>query len=93
MTCLLPWPYLNRTSPELSLHGRVGFGRLGHWFCNERITDINLSELQKTLDAQGIELVENQKESVVGRKALADRTKGAPHLVLNGPSEAKRIFM
>ncbi|KAI0358369.1 hypothetical protein OH77DRAFT_1494092 [Trametes cingulata] len=37
--------------------------------------DINLSELQKTLDAQGIELVENQKESVVGRKALADRTK------------------
>ncbi|KAI0789119.1 CASP C terminal-domain-containing protein [Abortiporus biennis] len=37
--------------------------------------DINLSELQKTLDLQGIELVENQKESVVGRKALADRTK------------------
>ncbi|OBZ67168.1 Protein CASP [Grifola frondosa] len=37
--------------------------------------DINLSELQKTLDAQGIELVENQKESVVGRKGLADRTK------------------
>ena len=38
--------------------------------------DISLSELQKTLDAQCIELVENQKESVVGRKALADRTKG-----------------
>ncbi|KAG6837511.1 hypothetical protein H0H93_008436 [Arthromyces matolae] len=38
--------------------------------------DINLSELQKTLDAQGIELVDNQKESVVGRKALADKTKG-----------------
>ncbi|EJD42675.1 hypothetical protein AURDEDRAFT_145653 [Auricularia subglabra TFB-10046 SS5] len=37
--------------------------------------EINLSELQKTLDAQGIEIVENQKESVVGRKALADRTK------------------
>ncbi|KAG6866697.1 hypothetical protein C0991_011356 [Blastosporella zonata] len=37
--------------------------------------DINLSELQKTLDAQGIELVDNQKESVVGRKALADKTK------------------
>ena len=37
---------------------------------------IGLSELQKTLDAQGIELVENQKESVVGRKALADKTKG-----------------
>ncbi|TFY67935.1 hypothetical protein EVJ58_g1340 [Rhodofomes roseus] len=41
--------------------------------------DINLSELQKTLDAQGIELVENQKESLVGRKGLADRTKGAPY--------------
>ncbi|KAG6898156.1 hypothetical protein C0992_004143, partial [Termitomyces sp. T32_za158] len=38
--------------------------------------DINLTELQKTLDAQGIELVDNQKESVVGRKALADKTKG-----------------
>ncbi|KAH9978937.1 CASP C terminal-domain-containing protein [Lactifluus volemus] len=37
--------------------------------------NINLSELQKTLDTQGIEVVENQKESVVGRKALADRTK------------------
>ncbi|KAI0256284.1 CASP C terminal-domain-containing protein [Lactifluus subvellereus] len=36
---------------------------------------INLSELQKILDSQGIEVVENQKESVVGRKALADRTK------------------
>lgn len=39
-------------------------------------SDINLTELQKTLDAQGIELVDNQKESVLGRKALADKTKG-----------------
>ena len=38
--------------------------------------DINLTELQKTLDTQGIELVDNQKESVVGRKALAEKTKG-----------------
>ncbi|KAG7098747.1 hypothetical protein E1B28_000657 [Marasmius oreades] len=37
--------------------------------------EINLSELQKTLDAQGIEIVDNQKENVVGRKALADKTK------------------
>jgi len=44
--------------------------------------DINLSELQKTLDAQGIELVDNQKESVVGRKALADKTKGLCHLAI-----------
>lgn len=44
--------------------------------CSPIATDINLSELQKTLDTQGIEVVENQKESVVGRKALADKTKG-----------------
>ncbi|RDB24925.1 Protein CASP [Hypsizygus marmoreus] len=37
--------------------------------------DINLTDLQKTLDAQGIELVDNQKESVLGRKGLADKTK------------------
>ena len=45
--------------------------------------DISLSELQRTLDAQGIEIVENQKESVVGRKALADRTKGVCCVVLH----------
>ena len=28
------------------------------------------------MDQQGLELVENQKENVVGRKALADKTKG-----------------
>jgi homeobox protein cut-like len=38
--------------------------------------DIDLAELQRTLDAQGLEVVENQKESVVGRKVLADKTKG-----------------
>ncbi|CAE7146035.1 unnamed protein product [Rhizoctonia solani] len=37
--------------------------------------DIDLSELRKQLDTQGLEIVENQKESVVGRKALADKTK------------------
>ncbi|KAJ8588870.1 hypothetical protein M405DRAFT_819013 [Rhizopogon salebrosus TDB-379] len=37
--------------------------------------EIKLHELQKTLDAQGIEIVDNQKESVLGRKQLADRTK------------------
>ena len=40
------------------------------------VLEINLAELQKTLDAQGLEIVENQKESVVGRKGLAERTKG-----------------
>ncbi|KIJ49673.1 hypothetical protein M422DRAFT_246745 [Sphaerobolus stellatus SS14] len=37
--------------------------------------EVNLTELQKTLEAQGLEVVENQKEGVVGRKALSDRTK------------------
>ncbi|KAG1760583.1 hypothetical protein EDD22DRAFT_759628, partial [Suillus occidentalis] len=37
--------------------------------------DIKLHELQKMLDAQGIEIVDNQKESILGRKQLADRTK------------------
>ncbi|KAF5322540.1 hypothetical protein D9619_001570 [Psilocybe cf. subviscida] len=37
--------------------------------------DVNISELQKTLDKQGVELVDNQKESLVGRKALAEKTK------------------
>ncbi|KAG9127497.1 hypothetical protein FRC07_013035 [Ceratobasidium sp. 392] len=37
--------------------------------------EVGLSELQKKLDTQGLELVENQKESVVGRKGLADKTK------------------
>ncbi|KAG0692017.1 hypothetical protein DFH29DRAFT_818405, partial [Suillus ampliporus] len=44
--------------------------------------DIKLQELQKTLDAQGIEIVDNQKESVLGRKQLADRTKGPYAYVL-----------
>lgn len=46
------------------------------WLTCARL-DIQLSELQRTLDAQGIEVVDNQKESMVGRKALADKTKGA----------------
>ena len=52
---------------------------LGSCYSRPQLTqfiDINLSELQKTLDVQGIEFVDNQKESVVGRKALADKTKG-----------------
>ena len=54
------------------------------------ILDINLAELQKTLDAQGIELVDNQKESVVGRKALAEKTKGQ-RTVLSRGFQAKHI--
>jgi hypothetical protein len=40
------------------------------------LLEISLSELQKTLDVQGEELVDSQKESLVGRKALAEKTKG-----------------
>jgi len=43
---------------------------------NGVLSDISLAELQKTLDAQGIEIVDNQKESMLGRKALAEKTKG-----------------
>lgn len=51
---------------------------------------INLGELQKTLDKQGIEIVENQKENMVGRKRLAEQTRGAlslPILRLRMPVE------
>ena len=41
-----------------------------------RYPAINLHELQKTLDAQGVEVVENQKENVLSRKSLSERTKG-----------------
>ncbi|WVO21140.1 uncharacterized protein IAS62_002445 [Cryptococcus decagattii] len=37
--------------------------------------EINLSELQKNLDATAVELVDNQKENLVGRKKLAEQTR------------------
>ncbi|GAA6058937.1 hypothetical protein JCM10212_002889 [Sporobolomyces blumeae] len=37
--------------------------------------EVNLHELQRTLDSQGLEIVENQKENVVGRKKLAEQTR------------------
>jgi len=41
-----------------------------------------LSELQKILDSQGLEIVENQKEGMVGRKKLAEQTRGQFQLEL-----------
>jgi hypothetical protein len=41
------------------------------------ITEINLSDLQKSLDSTALELVENQKENMVGRKRLAEQTRGS----------------
>nr|ODN99957.1 homeobox protein cut-like [Cryptococcus depauperatus CBS 7855] len=37
--------------------------------------EINLSELQKSLDKTAVEVVENQKENLVGRKKLAEQTR------------------
>jgi hypothetical protein len=42
----------------------------------DELLAINLSEWQSTLDKQGVEIIESQKESVTGRKALSDKTKG-----------------
>ncbi|WOO82006.1 Protein CASP [Vanrija pseudolonga] len=37
--------------------------------------EINLSELQKSLDKTALEVVDNQKENMVGRKKLAEQTR------------------
>ena len=39
-------------------------------------TEINLTELQKTLDTQGLEIIDYQKENTLGRKKLAEQTRG-----------------
>ncbi|OUM68045.1 hypothetical protein PIROE2DRAFT_23437, partial [Piromyces sp. E2] len=36
---------------------------------------INLVELQKTLDEQGLKIINNQKESLASRKQLAEQTR------------------
>jgi homeobox protein cut-like len=38
--------------------------------------DINLSSLQKDLDAQGLEILDNQQQSLASRKKLAEQTRG-----------------
>lgn len=38
--------------------------------------DINLTGLQHELDKTALELVEQQKEGLVGRKKLAEQTRG-----------------
>jgi hypothetical protein len=39
-------------------------------------TEIDLAETQKQLDKTALELVESQKENLVGRKKLAEQTRG-----------------
>lgn len=38
--------------------------------------DINLAGLQRELDKTALDLVEQQKEGLVGRKKLAEQTRG-----------------
>lgn len=40
--------------------------------------DINLAGLQRELDKTALDLVEQQKEGLVGRKKLAEQTRGSP---------------
>jgi hypothetical protein len=42
-----------------------------------RLRRLRLSTLQRTLDTQGLEIVENQKDATLGRKRLAEQTRGA----------------
>lgn len=47
--------------------------------------DINLTALQHDLDKTALELVEQQKEGLVGRKKLAEQTRGtSPALARSG---------
>ena len=41
------------------------------------LAEINLSDLQKSLDTTALELVDNQKDNMLGRKKLAEQTRGA----------------
>ncbi|CED82054.1 Transcription factor/CCAAT displacement protein CDP1 [Phaffia rhodozyma] len=49
--------------------------------------DINLTDLQKSLDTTALELVENQKENVVGRKKLAEQTREFKKI----PTDAEKL--
>lgn len=45
---------------------------------------IQLSNLQKELDQQGLAIVEKQKDGLVSRKKLAEQTRGKNWLLLSG---------
>lgn len=75
-TCTVLWLHLKLTFLPLLQHGKVQIARRVNCLAHISLSEINLSELQKTLDVQGEELVDSQKESLVGRKALAEKTKG-----------------
>ncbi|KAK9899091.1 hypothetical protein P389DRAFT_43741 [Cystobasidium minutum MCA 4210] len=58
--------------------GQSGLGRSSEPTFSAALTvwkDINLGDLQKTLDAQGLEIIDNQKENMMGRKKLAEQTR------------------
>lgn len=54
-----------------------------------RCLEIGLSTLQKTLDGTALELVDNQKENLVGRKKLAEQTRGELPLDVFTPRTAQ----
>lgn len=76
---------MHRTQIEemTEVHGEVAlssFERLMHaWLI------LDLTSIQKNLDAEGLEIQEFQKSSLISRKELASKTKGFKKL----PSEAK----
>lgn len=43
---------------------------------------IQLSNLQKELDQQGLTIVENQKDGLVSRKKLAEQTRGLDNIYI-----------
>lgn len=58
-----------------SRHGRVSTSDAAKCLTDSN-AEINLTDLQKSLDTTALELVENQKENQVGRKKLAEQTRG-----------------
>lgn len=53
--------------------------------------EIALHDLQRTLDQQGLEIVDNQKENMVGRKALAEKTRGTSLLYTSRKLESRPV--
>ena len=74
--CQVLWLHSKLTFLPLLQHGKVLIAGRVNYLAHIFFLEINLTEIQSTLDVQGEELVDSQKESLVGRKALAEKTKG-----------------
>jgi hypothetical protein len=53
--------------------------------------EIDLTETQKQLDKTALDLVESQKENLVGRKKLAEQTRGKYEFVVVGKAQASFV--